>query len=288
MPSRCRPTIPMRWCPRSSARWSAASRWFRTIRRSRRAGRIAHLAPSSDQLIGETVVALTAELAPGRQGQVRRGVGHADFDQSEFLARRDAQGAAAASRARDGERGVRRRRFRQVVSRGGGAAQAAPGSGGAREHQLGGHRGVGARRRGPGPHGQGQGHRPRACPPSSPATCRKASCRSSRSGIPSISVTPPRRSRCAWRAATIPRSRCPPGRMGEVTFARGRRRRHEQAVHLRRQQRGGIREDLLTACRFRARFHPDADRHPQVLRRRARARAREPRAASRRDHRAHR
>ena len=28
------------------------------------AGRIVHLAPSSDQLIGETVVALTAELAP--------------------------------------------------------------------------------------------------------------------------------------------------------------------------------------------------------------------------------
>ena len=28
-------------------------------------GRIAHLAPSSDQLIGETVVALAAELAPG-------------------------------------------------------------------------------------------------------------------------------------------------------------------------------------------------------------------------------
>jgi rhamnose transport system substrate-binding protein len=33
------------------------------------AGRIAHLAPSSDQLIGETVVALTAELAPGGKGK---------------------------------------------------------------------------------------------------------------------------------------------------------------------------------------------------------------------------
>jgi rhamnose transport system substrate-binding protein len=32
-------------------------------------GRIAHLAPSSDQLIGETVVALAAELAPGRKGK---------------------------------------------------------------------------------------------------------------------------------------------------------------------------------------------------------------------------
>jgi len=32
-------------------------------------GRIAHLAPSSDQLIGETVVALTAELTPGGQGK---------------------------------------------------------------------------------------------------------------------------------------------------------------------------------------------------------------------------
>jgi len=33
------------------------------------AGRIAHLAPSSDQLIGETVVALAAELAPGGKGK---------------------------------------------------------------------------------------------------------------------------------------------------------------------------------------------------------------------------
>jgi rhamnose transport system substrate-binding protein len=33
------------------------------------AGRIAHLAPSSDPLIGETVVALAAELAPGGQGK---------------------------------------------------------------------------------------------------------------------------------------------------------------------------------------------------------------------------
>ena len=33
------------------------------------AGRIAHLAPSSDQLIGETVVALTAELAPEGKGK---------------------------------------------------------------------------------------------------------------------------------------------------------------------------------------------------------------------------
>ena len=32
-------------------------------------GRIAHLAPSSDQLIGETVVALAAELAPGGKGK---------------------------------------------------------------------------------------------------------------------------------------------------------------------------------------------------------------------------
>jgi rhamnose transport system substrate-binding protein len=32
-------------------------------------GRIAHLAPSSDQLIGETVVALVAELAPGGKGK---------------------------------------------------------------------------------------------------------------------------------------------------------------------------------------------------------------------------
>jgi len=33
------------------------------------AGRLAHLAPSSDQLIGETVVALTAELAPQVDGK---------------------------------------------------------------------------------------------------------------------------------------------------------------------------------------------------------------------------
>ncbi len=33
------------------------------------AGRLVHLAPSSDQLIGETVVALTAELSPGRRGK---------------------------------------------------------------------------------------------------------------------------------------------------------------------------------------------------------------------------
>jgi rhamnose transport system substrate-binding protein len=33
------------------------------------AGRIAHLAPSSDQLIGETVVALTAELSPDGKGK---------------------------------------------------------------------------------------------------------------------------------------------------------------------------------------------------------------------------
>ena len=33
------------------------------------AGRIAHLAPSSDQLIGETVVALVAELAPQVRGR---------------------------------------------------------------------------------------------------------------------------------------------------------------------------------------------------------------------------
>jgi len=33
------------------------------------AGRIAHLAPSSDQLIGETVVALAADLAPGGKGK---------------------------------------------------------------------------------------------------------------------------------------------------------------------------------------------------------------------------
>ena len=33
------------------------------------AGRIAHLAPSSDQLIGESVVALAAELAPGGKGK---------------------------------------------------------------------------------------------------------------------------------------------------------------------------------------------------------------------------
>jgi len=33
------------------------------------AGRLAHLAPSSDQLIGETVVALTAELAPEGKGK---------------------------------------------------------------------------------------------------------------------------------------------------------------------------------------------------------------------------
>src|SRR5690349_14397721 len=32
-------------------------------------GRNAHLAPSSDQLIGETVVAMTADLAPGRKGK---------------------------------------------------------------------------------------------------------------------------------------------------------------------------------------------------------------------------
>jgi rhamnose transport system substrate-binding protein len=34
-----------------------------------KAGRIAHLAPSSDPLIGETVIALTAELAPGGKGK---------------------------------------------------------------------------------------------------------------------------------------------------------------------------------------------------------------------------
>src|SRR3982751_6704686 len=33
------------------------------------AGRLGHLGPSSDQLIGETVVALTAELAPGGKGK---------------------------------------------------------------------------------------------------------------------------------------------------------------------------------------------------------------------------
>jgi rhamnose transport system substrate-binding protein len=33
------------------------------------AGRVVHLAPSSDQLIGETVVALVAELAPGGKGK---------------------------------------------------------------------------------------------------------------------------------------------------------------------------------------------------------------------------
>jgi rhamnose transport system substrate-binding protein len=33
------------------------------------AGRLVHLAPSSDQLIGETVVAMTAELAPGGRGK---------------------------------------------------------------------------------------------------------------------------------------------------------------------------------------------------------------------------
>jgi rhamnose transport system substrate-binding protein len=33
------------------------------------AGRLVHLAPSSDQLIGETVVALTAELSPGGKGK---------------------------------------------------------------------------------------------------------------------------------------------------------------------------------------------------------------------------
>ncbi len=33
------------------------------------AGRLAHLAPSSDQLIGETVIALVAELAPGGKGK---------------------------------------------------------------------------------------------------------------------------------------------------------------------------------------------------------------------------
>jgi rhamnose transport system substrate-binding protein len=33
------------------------------------AGRLAHLAPSSDQLIGEAVVALTAELSPGAKGK---------------------------------------------------------------------------------------------------------------------------------------------------------------------------------------------------------------------------
>ncbi len=33
------------------------------------AGRLVHLAPSSDQLIGETVVALTAELSPGGRGK---------------------------------------------------------------------------------------------------------------------------------------------------------------------------------------------------------------------------
>src|SRR5688572_19999875 len=33
------------------------------------AGRLVHLAPSSDQLIGETVVALTAELSPGGAGK---------------------------------------------------------------------------------------------------------------------------------------------------------------------------------------------------------------------------
>jgi len=33
------------------------------------AGRIAHLAPSSDQLIGETVVALAAELSPQANGK---------------------------------------------------------------------------------------------------------------------------------------------------------------------------------------------------------------------------
>ena len=54
------------------------------------AGRIAHLAPSSDQLIGETVVALAAELAPRwREGerQVRGGFGDADLDEPELLAR---------------------------------------------------------------------------------------------------------------------------------------------------------------------------------------------------------
>ena len=83
------------------------------------AGRIAHLAPSSDQLIGETVVALAAELAPMRkgQGQVRGRFGDADLHQSKLLARRDAQGAAAASGPRIRQRRLWRRRLRQVVSR---------------------------------------------------------------------------------------------------------------------------------------------------------------------------
>ena len=98
----------------------------------------------------------------------------------------------------------------------------------------------------------------------------------------------PRRSPRALRAVTMPAKPVSTGRMGEVDVRRGRRRRDEQAVHLRRQQRGGIREDLLTA---------GFDSVPPILTLtdirksfggvRALER-REPRSAARRGHRAHR
>jgi len=60
-------------------------------------GRNAHLAPSSDPLIGENVVALArGARAPGRwkgAGKIRGRFRDADFDQSERVARRDAQGS---------------------------------------------------------------------------------------------------------------------------------------------------------------------------------------------------
>ena len=90
------------------------------------AGRVAHLAPSSDQLIGETVVALTAELAP-RKGKGKFAVVSAtptSTNQNSWLAEmRKALPQHAGLELV--ERRVWRRRFRQVVSRSRRAAQAA-------------------------------------------------------------------------------------------------------------------------------------------------------------------
>ena len=79
------------------------------------------------------------------------------------------------------------------------------------------------------------------------------------------------------------------GRAGaDRTHGRGgvrgrRRRRHEQAFHLRRRQRGGIRKGILKSPdEPRPRAAADAHRRPKVLRWCARARAREPRSLCRR------
>ena len=62
-------------------------------------GRIVHLNPSSNELIGNMCLKLAADSSAGRQGRFRHPVGDLHLDQPEHLDRRDEEAAPEVSRA---------------------------------------------------------------------------------------------------------------------------------------------------------------------------------------------